>query len=93
MPGDIERLEFADDAFDAVICMGVLEYLPAYGRALSEICRVLRDPGIAVLSIPNRVSPYHLALLVFRLDRMGLEVEETRVCGAQYIVKARKARP
>jgi ubiquinone/menaquinone biosynthesis C-methylase UbiE len=119
VPGDAERLEFPDGTFDAVICMGVLEYLPTYNRALAEMRRVLRDDGMAVLSVPNRVSPYHLALAGMRqakrmlgrpapsfvpnrcvpwflersLQDRGLKVEETRLCGAQYIVKARRAHP
>lgn len=65
-PGDVERLRFADESFDAVLCMGVLEYLPAYGRAIGEIHRVLRPGGVAVISVPNRVSPSHLGLALLR---------------------------
>ena len=58
--GDIERLKLAAGSFDAVLCMGVLEYLPRYGAALTEINRVLAPGGIAVLTVPNRASAYHL---------------------------------
>jgi ubiquinone/menaquinone biosynthesis C-methylase UbiE len=59
--GDVERLQFPSGTFDAVVCMGVLEYLPRYGRALDEICRVLAPGGVAVLTLPNRASAYHFA--------------------------------
>jgi ubiquinone/menaquinone biosynthesis C-methylase UbiE len=59
--GDIERLRFPDESFDVVLCMGVLEYLPDYGRAISEIRRVLRIGGVAVVSLPNRLAAQHLA--------------------------------
>lgn len=59
--GDVERLAYPDGAFDAVLCMGVLEYLPSHERALAEIWRVLRPGGVAVLSLPNRASAYHAA--------------------------------
>jgi ubiquinone/menaquinone biosynthesis C-methylase UbiE len=59
--GDLERLQFPDAFFDAVLAMGVLEYLPDYAPALREIYRVLKPGGIAVLTVPNRVSAYHLA--------------------------------
>jgi ubiquinone/menaquinone biosynthesis C-methylase UbiE len=58
--GDVERLEFADGFFDAIISMGVLEYVPPYDRALSEMHRVLRSGGTAVFTVPSRVSAYHL---------------------------------
>jgi len=57
--GDVTRLGAADGFYDAVLAMGVLEYLPDYGAALREIHRVLRPGGIAVLTVPNRFSPYH----------------------------------
>jgi len=69
LPGDVERLEFADGAFDAVACMGVLEYLPSYTRALREMRRVLRPGGVAVISTPNRVSAFHLNLAALRLAK------------------------
>ena len=59
--GDVERLQFASDHFDAVVAMGVLEYLPTYKVALREISRVLKPGGIAVFTVPNRASAYHLA--------------------------------
>lgn len=57
--GDITRLDFADGFFDAALSMGVLEYLPDYAPALSELRRVLKPGGIAVLTVPQRLSPYH----------------------------------
>ncbi len=59
--GALEQLEFAEASFDAVLAMGVLEYVVDRRRALSEIRRVLRRGGAAIFSVPNRVSAYHLA--------------------------------
>lgn len=58
--GDVERLHFAPSTFNAVLCMGVLEYLPDYSRALAEIRRVLAPGGVVVLTVPNRASAYHV---------------------------------
>ncbi len=58
--GNIERLGFADGYFDAVVAMGVIEYLASYDQALAEIRRVLRPGGVAVLTVPNRVCAYHV---------------------------------
>jgi len=57
---DVERLHFSEASFDAVLCMGVLEYLPRYSRALAEIARVLKPGGIAVIALPNRAAAYHV---------------------------------
>ena len=59
--GDVEKLDFPDGRFDAVLAMGVLEYLATYHLALREIARVLKLGGQLVLTIPNRASAYHLA--------------------------------
>ena len=55
--GDLEHIPFDDDTFDAVVCLGVIEYLPDDARALSEIRRVLRPGGTAVVSTPSAASP------------------------------------
>lgn len=57
--GDIEKLSFKHAYFDAVVSMGVLEYLLSYDQALAEMHRVLRPGGIAVITVPSRVSAYH----------------------------------
>jgi SAM-dependent methyltransferase len=59
--GDVENLRLADASMDAVLCMGVLEYLPDNAKALAEIGRVLRPGGVAVFSMPNGISAYHVA--------------------------------
>jgi len=74
--GDLERLPFPDGFFDAVLAMGVLEYLPDYAQALRETSRVLKPGGVAVFTAPNRVSSYHLARRAYvslkRLARTAL---------------------
>jgi SAM-dependent methyltransferase len=61
---DAEQLPFSAEAFDHVVCLGVLEYLPSYQASLAEISRVLRPGGVAVFSIPSRVSPHHVASIL-----------------------------
>jgi len=46
-----ERLCFADDQFEAVICLEVFEHLNHPMAALQEICRVTRQE--VILSVPN----------------------------------------
>ena len=52
--GDIETLDMADGSSDQVVCMGVIEYLSRPERALSEMARVLREGGLAVVTVPKR---------------------------------------
>ena len=67
--GDAEQLRFDDASFDCVISMGVLEYLRPYTRALSEIQRVLRPGGTAVLTVPNRKCAYHMTRRLYDIAR------------------------
>jgi len=56
---DGRRLPFGDGRFDLVICAEVLEHVPADGRVLAEIARVLRPGGDLVVSVP-RYAPERL---------------------------------
>lgn len=56
---DAEATGFTDGWFDAIVSLGMLEYLLSYERALAEIFRLLRPGGVAVLATPNRMSAYH----------------------------------
>lgn len=67
--GDVESLPYPHGFFDAVIAMGVLEYLPDYGPAIGEIRRVLRPGGVVVLTVPSRISPYRLLRSALDLAR------------------------
>jgi len=72
--GDAEALGFADGAFDAIVALGLLEYLPSYRAALGEMCRVLRPGGVAVLAVPNRQSTYRSCRRV--IDRARRAVKQ-----------------
>lgn len=64
--GDCEHIPFRDDTFDAVVCLGVIEYLDTDERALREMCRVLKPGGSAVVSTPSAIYPF------YHLDRVFL---------------------
>ena len=49
---DIEALPFADDSFDAILCVHVLEHVADDRAALRELRRVLRPRGWAVIQVP-----------------------------------------
>jgi SAM-dependent methyltransferase len=54
---DLESLDYACGAFDAVICAGVIEYLDTDTAALAEINRVLAPGGRLIISVRNRACP------------------------------------
>jgi len=54
--GDGERLPFADDLFDVVICTETLEHVPDDRAVLRELVRVLRRGGVLVVSVPDEYS-------------------------------------
>lgn len=83
--GDIHDLKFAESAFDLALVIGVMEWLEDPSQPLSEISRVLKPGGHAILSVDNKwalrnvLDPLTLPLLapVRRplgkfLDRVGL---------------------
>ncbi len=53
--GDIEALDIPSGSCDAVVVLGVLEYLEDDAVAFAEISRVLRSGGIAVVAFRNRL--------------------------------------
>ena len=50
--GDATAMPFPDGVFDRVIAAEVLEHIPADGRALREIARVLRPGGQLAVTVP-----------------------------------------
>ncbi|MGI0077705.1 MAG: class I SAM-dependent methyltransferase, partial [Nitrosopumilaceae archaeon] len=57
--GGIEQLPYADNTFDLVCSIGVIEYLPSYHKAIVEFYRVLKPGGKLVLSTTSNRSPAH----------------------------------
>jgi len=66
---DAQQLPVPDASFDAVVCLEVLEHVPSPERVIDEVRRILRPGGLALLSVPNLVSPaemlHQLKHLVF----------------------------
>jgi SAM-dependent methyltransferase len=59
LPGvaaDVERLPFRSNAFDGIVSDDTIEHLPNDRAGISELARVLRLSGLAVLATPNRHS-------------------------------------
>ncbi len=49
---DITKIPFQENYFDVIICNHVLEHITADGLATSELYRVLKKDGWAILQVP-----------------------------------------
>jgi len=49
---DITQIQFPDDSFDAIICNHVLEHVVDDQKAMSELYRILKPGGWAILQVP-----------------------------------------
>jgi len=56
--GDVTNLDHDDNSFDAIIGVGLVEYLTDYRAALREFYRVLKPGGIVIITVPSIVSPF-----------------------------------
>lgn len=82
---DAHALPFADESFDSVLLLDVLEHLECGERALGEVFRVLTGGGRAIVQVPF-IYPLHdaprdfLRLTQFGMNsianRAGFKVEE-----------------
>ncbi len=49
---DITNIPFENESFDLILCAHVLEHVPDDGKAMSELYRVLKPGGAAILQVP-----------------------------------------
>ncbi len=53
---DITNIKYGDNQFDIIICNHVLEHVPDDRQAMSELYRVLKPGGWAILQVPISLS-------------------------------------
>ena len=51
--GDIHELSYEDQTFDLIVALGVVPWLHDFKKALTEIIRVIKPGGYAVLTMDN----------------------------------------
>jgi SAM-dependent methyltransferase len=73
---EAERLSWPDESVDVVVCNQVLEHLKNVWMPMTEMHRVLRPGGHAVLSVPNLASLHNRVLLA-----LGRQPTSVRVFG------------
>ncbi len=57
---DLTALSFADETFDALVSLEVIEHIPDFLKAFAECARVLVPGGKMILSVPFHRGPNHL---------------------------------
>lgn len=73
--GDVRNLPYADNTFDLVLAMEVLEHIPDPLKGLMEVVRVLKPGGYAITSVPVQL-PIPMHLYVPRNTREVLDLYE-----------------
>ena len=70
--GDLTNLRFPDGTFDKVYASEVLEHIPDYHKAISEMRRILKPGGCLVITVPNKHSLYGFERYIIRkILRLG----------------------
>jgi len=92
---DITRVDLADDEVDYILCSHVLEHVPDDHTAMSELFRVLKSGGLAILQVPiSYVIPHTLEnpLVTDELSRFRLygQRDHVRLYGPDYFDRLRK---
>jgi 2-polyprenyl-6-hydroxyphenyl methylase/3-demethylubiquinone-9 3-methyltransferase len=67
-----EALPYGDGAFDAVVCVDVLEHVADLDLVLSEVARVLRPGGLFLYDTINRNALARLATITMAEDILRL---------------------
>jgi len=82
--GNAEALDFPDDTFDFVTSAGVLHHTPDTERAVSEVYRVLKPGGRAVIALYYR--NFLMRGAVWPMTRLALRLMLKRVPGRDRMV-------
>lgn len=56
---DLTNIPLAAESVDVIICSEVLEHIPDYNKAATELYRVLKPSGRVLLSMPNSHSLFY----------------------------------
>ena len=67
---DLEQIPLRDGSVDVFTAAGVIEYLPRDSQALSEVSRILKLGGVAIITLTNATTPLWVAETI--LKKLGV---------------------
>ncbi len=93
---DIREMPFEDNCFDVIFCNHVLEHIDDDHKAMTEMLRVLRPGGWAILQVPldvNRRETYEDFSITDPKEREKIfgQYDHLRIYGADYNKRLEKA--
>jgi SAM-dependent methyltransferase len=93
---DITDIKYPDNSFDVVMCNHVLEHIPDDAKAMSEMCRVMKKDGWAILNVPvdsKRETTFEIPDIndpEKQLELFG-QKDHVRVYGKDYLQRLKNA--
>lgn len=90
---DAEKMVFADESFNTVLCIHMLEHTMEPLRVISEVKRVLKKDGIAIFllpqtSIPHDIPDHYYNFTRYFIERAlaenGLKIVEEKMLGGAF---------
>jgi ubiquinone/menaquinone biosynthesis C-methylase UbiE len=93
---DVQNMPFENSEYDIVICNHVLEHVPDDKKAMSEILRVLKPGGFAILQVPADFSlekTFEDNTIIDKNERTRIfgQYDHLRVYGTDYPEKLKEA--
>lgn len=93
---DIQNIQYPDNSFDVIFCSHVLEHVPDDKKAMSELHRVLKPEGSAIIMVPINHSykttydDPSINTPELRKEHYGIS-EHLRVYGLDFLDKLQEA--
>ena len=96
MKSDLTNLPFEDNRFDLILCNHVLEHVTDDHKAISEIFRVLKKEGKAILQVPidqNRINTFEDFSITDPKERTKNfgQYDHVRIYGTDFFDRLEKA--
>lgn len=93
---DITDIQYPESFFDAIICNHVLEHIPDDHKAMSELFRVLKPGGWAILQVPfskisNKTFENQNIITPEDRERIFGQTDHVRIYGKDYNDRLKKA--
>jgi SAM-dependent methyltransferase len=93
---DLHEIPFEDNKFDVIICNHVMEHVEDDHKCMSELCRVLKPGGWAIMQVPidySRAETYEDSSIISPEDREKhfWQKDHVRLYGTDYPKRLRKA--